>query len=761
MRNPLSLIPRSRPRITELVDKAPIPYVSRGAGGGLPWYRSGGTESQMRAMGSVGTLFSIVDRLASSQAAVEWALFRTAQPGEGPEDREPVTRHLALDIWNRPNPFFTSSLFVETFDQHYELVGEAWWVIARSSLVRSVPLELWPVMPHRIHPIPDPDEYLAGYMYIGPDGQQIPLRLDEVIHLRRPNPIDPYRGIGPVQTILSDLEGVRLSAEWNRNFFLNSAEPGGIVEIERRLSDDEYDEMVARWREQHQGTANAHRVAMLEGGAKWVDRSYSRRDMQFTEMRSVSSSVIREAFGIPKFAVGDVEDVNRATAEASKAWFAEQMTVPRAERIKDALNSQFLPMFGTAGQGVEFDFVSPVPADRAAEDAERTSKATAFKTYIDAGVDPEDAAEVVGLPPMRVKEIAPPPAPGAAPPGPGQPELEPGDDDQEQQEEPPALPAAARLDVHHHFPGPGNPLPVAGNGNGQPVDVETLSVFDLARAQARRARPAIALPRAAAEADEDEEGEQELPDVAHLQDSWERALEDLLEAWGPISEAQQDALVDQVLEMSADGDLSDLKDLAPPTDEAEEALTAALVALAGEAAQQAADEAADQDVEIPVGEPDEEELAAVAAATAALLAGALAASASSEALRVSSGEATPKQIADAVREHLGSLTDAQPRQRLGASLTTAQNKGRAATFAAAEEKHKGQKAAPTVAYYASEKNDKNTCKPCRKIDGKWLGNSLAEALAEYPTGGYVRCEGRDRCRGTYVSRWRPKQVKKD
>jgi hypothetical protein len=36
-----------------------------------------------------------------------------------------------------------------------------------------------------------------------PDGQQIPLERDEVIRL--PNPLDPYRGVGPAQSILADL----------------------------------------------------------------------------------------------------------------------------------------------------------------------------------------------------------------------------------------------------------------------------------------------------------------------------------------------------------------------------------------------------------------------------------------------------------------------------------------------------------------------------------------------------------------------------
>jgi hypothetical protein len=64
------------------------------------------------------------------------------------------------------------------------------------------------------------------------------------------------------------------------------------------------------------------------------------------------------------------------------------------------------------------------------------------------------------------------------------------------------------------------------------------------------------------------------------------------------------------------------------------------------------------------------------------------------------------------------------------------------------------RAAPSAAYYGSEQNDANTCALCHEVNGRWLGNTLGEAEAEYPTGGYARCLGRDRCRGQVVAVWR-------
>lgn len=413
-----------RSTLKRLRNAAPVPMASRGLR--MPLFHSNTAATQMAAYGAVGTLFSIVHRLSESTSQVEWRLYRKTTDGrrryEGEETRTEVTRHAALDLWNRPNPWETRQSFVEATQQHLDLTGEAWWVVARSP-VADLPLELWTVRPDRMTPVPHPTRFLSGYVYRGPDGEQVPLGLDDVIQIKMPNPLDPYRGLGPVQAILVDLDAARYSAEWNRNFFVNSAEPGGIIEAPDKLTDDEFNEFTERWREQHQGVGAAHRVAILEK-MKWVDRSISQRDMQFVELRKVSREIIREAFGIHGHMLGLSEDVNKANAEAGAASFGKWLIRPRLCRIKGALNSRLLPMYGPTTTGLEFDHDDPEPPDRESDDRERQSKSAAFKTYIEAGVDPDDAASLCGLPAVQMVEKAPPP-PTPPPPAAGENEEEP------------------------------------------------------------------------------------------------------------------------------------------------------------------------------------------------------------------------------------------------------------------------------------------------------------------------------------------------
>jgi HK97 family phage portal protein len=307
---------------------------------------------QLAAMTSVGWLFAVVNRIAQSISVQQWKLYRI-QGG----DRDEIDTHPALDLWRTANPFITREDFLETSQQHMELTGETWWVLVRNRA--GIPLELQVVRPDRMRPIPHPTEFIAGYEYrMG--GTAIPLEKDDVIFTRNPNPLDPYRGIGVIQSLMVDLGAERMAAEWMQNFFRNSAEPGGIIEFPNSLTDADFQRLAERW--QHQGVANAHRVAILERGT-WKDRTLTQRDMQFEQLRRFERDQILGAFGMPLPIMGITESVNRANAEAAEVMYARWLIRPRLQRIKAALNSKLLKLYPD-GDNLEFDFVDPVPDNR-------------------------------------------------------------------------------------------------------------------------------------------------------------------------------------------------------------------------------------------------------------------------------------------------------------------------------------------------------------------------------------------------------------
>ena len=343
--------------ITSLIVRAPtisrVPMTTNA--GGYAFGMAGAVDhvAEMMTYSQVGWLFAVVSRIASTVAAVEWKLYRKAR------ERVEIEQHPALSLWRDASPFLTGHQFIEGFQQHEELTGEAWLLVLRNRM--GLPVELMALRPDRVEPIPHPTEFIEGYFYkIG--GQKFRLEPDEIIPILMPNPMNPYRGAGPVQALLPELDAEHMSVLWSRAFFRNSARPGGIVEVDRTLSDPEFERMRAHWNAQHSGIANAHRVAFLER-AKWVDVSMSQRDMQYEQLRKLTRDNILGAYGVPLSVMGITESVNRANAEAGDVMFARWVIKPRLIRIRAALNERLLPMFG---EGMEFDFVDPVPEDHTA-----------------------------------------------------------------------------------------------------------------------------------------------------------------------------------------------------------------------------------------------------------------------------------------------------------------------------------------------------------------------------------------------------------
>ena len=313
--------------------------------------------TQLQSYDQVSWLFATISRIAQSVAGVEWRLTTTS----GTE----IKQHDALTLWDDINPFDTRQEFLELTQQHLDLTGEAWWLVLRQ---QGVPKELWVLRPDRMRPIPHRTEFVAGYVYtIG--AERIPLTRDEVIFIRMPSPLDPYRGVGPVSSLLVDIGVESMAAQWARNFYRNSAEPGGIIELEDTMSDAEFERFRAQWSEQHQGVSQAHRVAILERG-HWVDRKYTQRDQQFEQLRRLNRDLILGAFGMPLPILGIVESVNRANAEAADAMFSRWIVKPRLDRIRATLNARLLPMFRESDLLFEYD--NPVPDDRALDLAEST-----------------------------------------------------------------------------------------------------------------------------------------------------------------------------------------------------------------------------------------------------------------------------------------------------------------------------------------------------------------------------------------------------
>lgn len=641
-------------------------------------------ETFLRQYGLSGTLYGIVSLLAESAATPAWHLYkkppldgrrRYSTADQGSDQRIEVVQHAAIQLWNNPNDWHSGFEFREAAQQHEELSGETIWVL---DMEAGFPTSMWHVRPDRMEPVPDPDNYLAGWIYTGPTGEQVPLKPNEVILEKRPDPLDPYRGAGPVASIMPNVQQQRYATEYQRNLFLNGANPGGVITVPNHLTDEEFDQLIDRWRETHRGVARAGHVGVLEDGMTWTADAHTNRDMEYANLRLNNRDELREAWRIHKAMMGTSDDVNRANAQTAQEVFVAWQVIPRLNRRRDTLNSKLLPLFGATAKAVEFDYEDPSPVNAETAANEMLQKAQAAQALLATNMfDPHDVLETVGLPDMETiaAAVAPPPVPAK-----------------------PAVPA----------------LPEA-----QPQDRERIVIRNAAAS----------------------------PDLAAVDEQWRDATAQLAAQYQQqVVPAQREQAAGQIRDILTAGTVAALASLSLSSAVGAAVILAAMTAYAQTAAAQAAIELRAPNAPTPAPVmPSSQHLQQVADVTAALLASELALAAGREALRLSGTGASPRQVADDVTRYLQSLSPASLTAHLSGAMSAAQNAARLATFTAP--------AAPRSLLTATEVHDKNTCGPCGEIDGTEFGYSddpaaVAAAHAAYPVGGYVGCQGKDRCRGT-------------
>jgi HK97 family phage portal protein len=405
----------------EISNVSPVPLARRVQSWRMPGMGRSEYIRQMEAYGTDAVVYPIVNRLFTAVGEAEWEMWNRL-PGQQEEDRTPATAPVALAalelIQDAVPGLITGTELHEAGQQHNDLTGETNIIVGRTPGV-AYPTDLWPCRPDRLEPVPARNGYLEGWVYTSPDGERLPLENEELLRHKLPNPLDPYRGMGPIQALLLELDSQRYGKEWQAQFFANSARPGGIIEIDKRLDESEFDELRDRWQAQHQGVSKAHRVAIIENGAKWVETAFNFRDLQMVEMDSSARDKALVAFGFPKSMLGIVEDVNRANAEAGEYVFARWLTVPRLKRWRSMWNRRLLPLYGPdVPKRFELDFVSPIPKNSEVAIQELAAKSAALVSLAGAGFDAGKVLDMLEWPDLGY--TAPPPPTVVVPPPPGQ-----------------------------------------------------------------------------------------------------------------------------------------------------------------------------------------------------------------------------------------------------------------------------------------------------------------------------------------------------
>lgn len=340
-------------------------------------------KDYINAYKTMSWVHACVRVIAQTMAAVNWRLYKTS----GKEWKE-ITEHRVLMLFNKPNAFQTRSELFELTSINLELLGEAFWLLAKEENARRI-VGLIPLNPTKMElELKDNEPYRWKYK-MHPD--VMTLELEDVIQFKYPNPDNPYRGLSPLMAGAETADADYYASKFNKNYFFNSANPSGAFTTESKLSNEEFERLKKQVETLYQGVDKAHKAILLEKGMKYEPIQVTHKDMQFLDLRKLARVEIASIFGVPLSKLGISEEVNRATAYINDYTFAKNTIEPKLVLMRESLNDYLLPRFG---DNLYFDFDSVIPRDREFE-------LKKYQTYADMGIMTiNEIREELGLEPV-------------------------------------------------------------------------------------------------------------------------------------------------------------------------------------------------------------------------------------------------------------------------------------------------------------------------------------------------------------------------
>lgn len=251
--------------------------------------------------------------------------------------------HWAWDRFQNPNRHMSGSEMIERQAYHMLLAGNMITDVIDSDMKnrKDPTLELWPIDPDRVSPIPDEDDYLEGYEIRKKGqgrGQGRPVSPLQIVHSQFINAGDPYWGLAPLEAGARTVDTEVAALAWNLYQLKNRATGSLAFSTDHDLEEDAYNTLKERIHDQHVGVENAGLPWILTNGAKLENVSTTNTDMDWIDGKKLNAIEICAVFRTPPPVVGilDASTYNNMALYMKAFW--TQGVLPLLTKMRDSYN---------------------------------------------------------------------------------------------------------------------------------------------------------------------------------------------------------------------------------------------------------------------------------------------------------------------------------------------------------------------------------------------------------------------------------------
>lgn len=308
---------------------------------------------------TIKNLFSIVykcvDKRASEVASAKVYIKQ--------QDDKVIERHPVLDLLASPNSHMTGSEFLYFLQAYVDVMGEVFIFIDREG-ARIGAKALIPLRPDKVSIELNSEGEIAAYVFRTAAGD-ISYLPEQIIHIKRPNLLNPIRGQSLIMAAAYEVDEHKLMHQSRIGLLNNDSIPPYYITPRGEtgnLTDGQMERVEARIRDKQQGPHKRGNVLILPGALEAKALPVSHADLFYLKEIEATKTDVAVMFGVPLALLGDIQDFNRANAEAARVIFLSETCEHESNRIAQGLSRKLLEMYRITGGEIVFDL--QIPEDR-------------------------------------------------------------------------------------------------------------------------------------------------------------------------------------------------------------------------------------------------------------------------------------------------------------------------------------------------------------------------------------------------------------
>jgi len=307
-------------------------------------------------------VYRAIRMIAESVASVPMLYF---------DGRVELTEHPLEALLCHPNPADSGASLKEALIGY--LMGSGNGYLECVS-VNGQPKELYALRPDRMRVVPGADGWPQAWLYTI-NGESVTYDMTQngvkpILQLALFNPLSDHYGLSPISPAAYAIDLHNAASAWNKALLDNAARPSGALVYTgppgSTLSADQFDRLKAELNDSFQGSANAGRPLLLEGGLDWKPLSLTPKDMDFNEAKANAAREIALAFGIPSMLLGIPGDNRHDNYSEANHIFWRETVLPLAIRMHQSIAHWLAPSFGEVDVKPDYDRIDALSDERAA-----------------------------------------------------------------------------------------------------------------------------------------------------------------------------------------------------------------------------------------------------------------------------------------------------------------------------------------------------------------------------------------------------------